>query len=81
MNPTTGTPVVNSAASVTVLGQTCMIADAMATALLVMGAKKGAALAAAQGLHSLFLVPQGQDLLASGTGIFSTPVASGPAMP
>jgi FAD:protein FMN transferase len=81
MNPTTGTPVVNSAASVTVLGQTCMIADAMATALLVMGAKKGAELAAAQGLHSLFLVPQGQELLASGTGIFSTPVASGPDMP
>lgn len=81
MNPTTGAPVVNSAASVTVLGQSCMIADAMATALLVMGVKKGAALAAAQGLHSLFLVPQGQELLASGTGTFSTPVTPAPDRP
>jgi thiamine biosynthesis lipoprotein len=71
MNPQTGAPVVGSPASVTVLGQTCMLADAMATALMVMGVEKGSALATAQGMDSLFLVSSGQGLAASGTGVFA----------
>lgn len=72
MDPRTAAPVVGSPASVTVLGQSCMMADAMATALMVLGLEKGRALAKAKGIDSLFLVPSGQRVVASGTGIFAT---------
>lgn len=71
MNPQTGAPVVGSPASVTVLGQSCMMADAMATALMVLGLEKGKALATAKGMDSLFLMPSGQGLAAQGTGVFA----------
>jgi thiamine biosynthesis lipoprotein len=71
MNPQTGAPVVGSPASVTVLGQSCMIADAMATALMVLGLEKGSALATAKGMDSLFLVPSGKGLATHGTGVFA----------
>ena len=71
MNPLTGAPVVGSPASVTVLGQSCMMADAMATALMVLGLEKGRALATAKGMDSLFLMPSGQGLAAQGTGVFA----------
>lgn len=71
MHPDTAAPLVNSPASITVMGQSCMMADAMATALMVMGAPKGRALAARQGLHTLFLMPEGAGLAATGTGLFA----------
>jgi len=71
MDPRTGAPVVGSPASVTVLGQSCMMADAMATALMVQGLEKGSALAKAKGMDSLFLMPSGQGLAAHGTGVFA----------
>lgn len=45
LDPTTGKPVMHNLASVTVLHAQCMQADALATALLVMGADAGMALA------------------------------------
>ena len=45
LDPTTGKPVIHNLASVTVLHEQCMQADALATALLVMGADAGMALA------------------------------------
>lgn len=71
MNPLTGAPVVGSPTSVTVLGQSCMMADAMATALMVLGMEKGKALATEKGMDSLFLMPSGQGLAAYGTGVFA----------
>lgn len=41
IDPRTGRPVQNGLASVTVLAPSCMLADAMATAIMVMGADKG----------------------------------------
>ncbi len=41
IDPRNGRPVHNNMASVTVLAPSCMLADAMATAIMVMGAKKG----------------------------------------
>ena len=43
-------------ASVTVLDDSAMYADAMATALLVMGAKRGFELAQQRGLAAFFIV-------------------------
>lgn len=45
LDPTTGKPVMHNLASVTVLHAQCMQADALATALLVMGADAGMVLA------------------------------------
>lgn len=41
IDPKTGRPIVNGVASATVLGPSCMEADAIATALMVMGPEKG----------------------------------------
>jgi thiamine biosynthesis lipoprotein len=56
MNPKSQTPLNNAVASVTVLSMTCMEADAMATALMVMGEEAGPAFAKANGIHALFQV-------------------------
>jgi FAD:protein FMN transferase len=58
IDPTTGWPVKNGAASVTVFADNCMNADAWATALLVLGHERGLTLAENQGLAVLFIVNQ-----------------------
>jgi len=55
MDPRKGAPLARSPASVTVVAKTCMLADAWATALMVMGTSLGAELARALGLSVLFL--------------------------
>ena len=42
-------------AAVTVRAETCMVADAWATALLVLGPERGMQVAAAQGIEALFM--------------------------
>lgn len=56
MDPTRGAPLENSPASVTVVARRCAEADGWATALMVLGAAKGAALAGRLGLDALFLL-------------------------
>ena len=56
IDPATGEPLQNDVASVTVLHPSCMLADAYATALMVMGAQRGVALATRQHFEVLFLV-------------------------
>jgi FAD:protein FMN transferase len=56
MNPESQAPLNNTVASVTVLSMTCMEADALATALMVMGEEAGPAFAKANGIHALFQV-------------------------
>ena len=53
--PTTGKPVIHSLASVTVVAQSCMRADALATALLASGPDQGYALARREGIAALFI--------------------------
>ena len=55
MDPARGAPLRSSPASVTVIAPTCAMADAWATALMVLGEKAGARLARQQGLDTLFL--------------------------
>lgn len=59
MDPWSGLPLENGLASVTVLADTCMEADAWATALLVMGAQKGLPLAQAMGRDVVFVLADG----------------------
>lgn len=55
MDPARGGPVMGGPASVTVLAETCMQADALASALMVLGEAKGRALAARLGVEAVFL--------------------------
>jgi thiamine biosynthesis lipoprotein len=51
INPVAGKPVTNSLASITILHKSTMMADAYATAFMVMGDEKGKAFAKANGLR------------------------------
>lgn len=55
LDPRTGWPVSDDLAAVTVLHADCMMADALATALTVMGAEAGIEWAAARGVMALFV--------------------------
>ena len=55
IDPATGRPVTHDLASVTVVGADAMHADALATALLVMGPDRGLQFAQASGLAALFI--------------------------
>lgn len=55
MDPSTGGPLPNPPASVTVLAESCMLADAIASACMVLGKTAGRALAQRLGCDTLFL--------------------------
>lgn len=68
MDPRRGAPLIASPASVTVVARTCAEADAWATALMVLGPERGAALARRSGLDALFLL-RDDDASARGVGV------------
>ena len=57
MDPARGAPLLTPPASVTVVTQSCMLADAWATALMVLGPEAGGRMADSLGLSALFLTP------------------------
>ncbi|HWV54031.1 FAD:protein FMN transferase [Pseudorhodoplanes sp.] len=61
LDPRTGWPIPDALASVTVFDRSCMRADALATALSVLGAEDGYAFAAARNIAARFLLrtPEG----------------------
>lgn len=56
INPSTGKPITHKLASVTVLHPSSMTADAMATALLVLGPESGLELATKENLAAIFIL-------------------------
>lgn len=56
IDPRTGAPIAHALASVSVVAADCGFADAMSTALIVLGAERGYALAAGQGIAAHFIV-------------------------
>lgn len=68
MDPRRGAPLIASPASVTVVARTCAEADAWATALMVLGPDRGAALARQTGLDALFLL-RNDDNSTRGVGV------------
>lgn len=60
INPATGAPLRNSLAAVTVVADSCMLADAWATALMVLGEIEGPRLAQERGMDALFVVREGE---------------------
>ncbi len=71
LNPRTGRPVTHDLASVTVLDETAMRADALATALLVLGPEQGFALATRLGLPAYFVVRDAQGFSERYTAAFA----------
>lgn len=72
MDPRRGAPLVAAPASVTVLSQACMLADAMATGLMVMGQGRGLEFAKDHAVSALFLDRTAGGMTAMGTGAFAT---------
>jgi thiamine biosynthesis lipoprotein len=70
MDPRSASPACSGVASVTVVAPSCMDADAYATALMVLGAEAGRALATRLGLSALLLARDGTAWRASGSGCF-----------
>lgn len=68
LDPRCGRPVANGVASVTVLAATCMEADALSTALTVMGPQDGIAFADAGGIAARFLVRRAGGLAETTSG-------------
>ncbi len=68
MDPKRGGPVMGSPASVTVLAETCMVADAWATALMALGSQRGKHLAQRLGLSAIFIDREGETLHESRVG-------------
>jgi thiamine biosynthesis lipoprotein len=62
LDPRTGYPIANDVASVTVLASSCMAADALSTALTVMGVEAGLPFAEQRGLAARYLVRDGDGL-------------------
>ena len=68
LDPRNGYPVANGVASVTVLAPTCMAADALSTALTVLGPEQGLAFAEARGIAARFLVRTATGLVETTSG-------------
>ncbi len=70
IEPASGQPVNNDVASVSVLHASCMLADAYATAFMVLGAERGLTLAAREKLRVLFLLREGEGFKVRATADF-----------
>lgn len=67
LDPRSGAPIDNAVASVTVLHERCMHADALATALTVLGTRAGLAYANRRQLAALFVLREGDGFVARST--------------
>ncbi len=82
IDPTTGWPVQEPPAAVSVVHPSCMSADAWATALMVLGSGKGLPLAREQELSVLFqYVTETGDILEHATGVLTETSQQPPAVP
>ncbi|MDY7067175.1 FAD:protein FMN transferase [Pseudomonas extremaustralis] len=83
MNPATGAPLCNIVAAVTVVAASCMLADAWATALMVLGESEGPRVAQARGMDALFVLREGDQLreISIVGGILQAQIDSRPTQP
>jgi FAD:protein FMN transferase len=72
LDPRSGWPIAHDTASVTVLAPTCMAADALSTALNVLGPQHGLAFAEERAIAARFLVRQGAGLAESTSSAWRT---------
>ena len=70
IDPTTGRPITHTLASVSVVEQSCTMADALATGLMVLGPEKGIELAQKNKLSAFFIVKTPDGFVQTVTGDF-----------
>ena len=75
ISPRTGWPVSHRLASVTVVHRLCADADALATALAVMGPERGARFAEEKGLAAFFIIREGERYRSAHSAAFAQYVA------
>lgn len=71
IDPRTGQPVNHNGASVSVIHESCMMADGMATVLMVMGPDEGYAWAVANDVAAMFVVHDGEGFVERLTPAFA----------
>ncbi|WP_405231925.1 FAD:protein FMN transferase [Lentisalinibacter salinarum] len=71
IDPRTGWPVSHDLVSVTVLDESAALADALATALLVLGPEAGGEMAERSGIAAYFVVHSGDGVMARWTSAFA----------
>lgn len=71
IDPRTGRPIEHNLASITVVASTAAEADALATALMVLGAEQSLALVEQRNIAAYFLVKQGDKFVAKASGRFA----------
>jgi thiamine biosynthesis lipoprotein len=76
IDPRTGQPIAHNLASVTLIGQSAMSADALATALMVLGPEAGLRLATRENLAAFFVVRNGERFVEISTPAFERHVIS-----
>lgn len=76
LDPRTGRPIIHGVASVTVIHTHCMQADALATALTVLGERDGLDYARHHDLAALFILRDGQHLRLAASDAFAAFAAS-----
>jgi thiamine biosynthesis lipoprotein len=76
IDPRSGWPVAAELASVTVVDRSCMRADALATALLVLGIEEGSAFAEGHGIAAMFLEHCVEGVAATRTSAFEKVLSS-----
>ncbi len=74
IDPRTGRPVQGGAASVSVVADDCMTADALATALMVLPPEQGLQIAKSLGVETLILTRKGDVLVESKSSQFPQPM-------
>jgi thiamine biosynthesis lipoprotein len=77
IDPKSGRPLQHRLASVTVLDPSCARADALATALMVLGEVQGRLLCEKEGIAALFLIHAGEGLEEYASPAFSAALAGG----
>lgn len=76
IDPRTGRPIAHNVASVTVIHKSCMVADAYATALNVLGLEQGMALAEEENLPVFFIVKEKDGFAEKMTARFAAYIAN-----
>jgi len=72
IDPRTGKPITHKLASITILSDTTMKADALATALMVLGAEQGYQLAEKENIAALFIIKTEEGFVEKATTSFVT---------
>jgi thiamine biosynthesis lipoprotein len=80
IDPRTGRPITHTLASVSVVAEDCMTADAWATALMVLGPEAGYTLAEKERIAAMFLIREGEAFRTQTTAGFPDLIPLGPPM-